>query len=224
MNPETIKQVKDAQKALLQATKPAKARKPITREEWLNHAAEVIRKAVAKRGITVPPVKVSCSWPGGGSPVKRIGECWSKSASKAGVNEIFISPKLASSRKVICVLAHELAHAVDDCKHSHKKEFVRIGQEMGLEGKPTQMEPRPEFADAWTAVVVGKWGEFPHSELDKSQSPVKKQTTRLLKCECSDCGSIWRLTQTVIDRIDDDRGMSCPVCRAQGDDYITIGG
>ena len=44
----------------------------LTREEWLLKAVDVIRNA-APDGMVIPPVNVSCSWPGGGSPQKRIG-------------------------------------------------------------------------------------------------------------------------------------------------------
>jgi len=194
--------------------------KQVTREQWLEGAVQVIRSAAGREAVVVPPVKVSCSWPGGGAAHKRIGECWSRSASQAGINEIFISPKIADSVKVVSILAHELAHAVDDCKSGHKAGFVAIATRMGLQGKPTQMEPEPRLAEAWTACVVGRFGAFPHSTLDKSQSPVKKQTARMMKCECGHCGSIWRTTQSVIDKVEGE--MSCPACHAE--DGVTVGG
>src|SRR4249919_3591194 len=119
-------------------TKPPKT---ITREQWLQHAVAVIRAETMRRDsdIVIPPVQVSCSWPGGGDSQKRIGECWSTLASKAGIKEIFISPKIEDSAKVISILAHELVHAVDNCTHGHKAAFVRLAQRMGLEGKPTTM-------------------------------------------------------------------------------------
>jgi hypothetical protein len=184
----------------------------VTREAWLEGAVQVIRSAVSQQGVDVPPVKVSCSWPGGGSPVRRIGECWSRAASQAGINEVFISPRIADSVTVVAILAHELAHAVDDCVNGHKTGWVAIARQMGLTGKPTQMQPPAELAQAWTARVVARFGEFPHSTLDKSMSPVKPQKARMLKCACGSCGAIWRLTQSVIDMVEGN--MSCPACHA----------
>jgi hypothetical protein len=69
--------------------------------------------------------------------------------------------------------------------------------------------------------VVARFGELPHSTLDKSKSPVKKQTTRMIKCACGSCGAIWRLTQSVIDNVDGE--MSCPACH-DSDGNVAVGG
>jgi len=168
-------------------------RKPITREQWLERAVDVIRASV-KKTVQVPPVKVSCSWPGGGDSNKRIGECWATQASKAGINEVFVSPKIEDPVRVLGILCHELAHAVDNCTSGHKAPFVAIAAKMGCEGKPTQMVPKVEVSAAWAEKVTKKHGPFPHRTLDKSMSPVKKQTARMLKLECVECGAVWRMS------------------------------
>jgi hypothetical protein len=173
--------------------KPPKARK-LTREEWLERAVDMIRPDMKAKGVKSPKVKVSCSWPGGGDSKKRIGECWATQASKAGINEIFISPKIEDSAKVIAILMHELAHAVDNCVNKHNAAFVAIASTMGLQGKPTQMMPPVPVAKAWATTMRAAYGRFPHRVLDKSLSPVKKQTTRMLKVECGDCTAVWRMS------------------------------
>lgn len=162
---------------------------PITREQWLE--AAVIAVAQATPSVTFPPVKVSCSWPGGGSARKRIGECWARKMSKAGVNEIFISPKIEDPARVVAILMHELAHAVDDCKNGHKAGFVKIAKAIGCVGKPTQMEPPVEVSSAIAKVVSDQHGPFPHRGLDLSSR--KKQATRMLKLSCNECGAVWRM-------------------------------
>jgi len=162
----------------------------ITREQWLEAAVVVI--AQSNPSVTFPPVKVSCSWPGGGSARKRIGECWARAASAGKVNELFISPKLEDAARVVSVLTHELAHAIDDCKNGHKAGFIKVGKSLGLVGKPTQMELPPELASAIAAAVVAQVGAFPHRRLDMSNR--KKQTTRMLKLECGECGAVWRMS------------------------------
>lgn len=89
-----------------------------TREEWLRRAcARLSAEVFAPTGFALPPdVRVSCSWPGSGSPSKRIGECWSRAASEQGVNEVFISPKIDDPLRVLDILVHEGIHAIDDCK------------------------------------------------------------------------------------------------------------
>jgi hypothetical protein len=181
----------------------------ITREQWLEIAVKEV--ALANPSIEFPPVKVSCSWPGGGSARKRIGECWARSASQAKINEMFISPKLEDPARVVSVLVHEMAHAIDDCKSGHKAPFVKIGKSLGLEGKPTQMELPTALAAALANAVIAKAGAFPHRRLDMSNR--KKQSTRMLKCECGDCGAIFRMSAKVLAMAED--GLSCPVCREE---------
>jgi Zn finger protein HypA/HybF involved in hydrogenase expression len=41
----------------------------------------------------------------------------------------------------------------------------------------------------------------------------KKQSTRMLKCECGDCGAIFRMSAKVLAMAED--GLSCPVCREE---------
>jgi len=169
-------------------------RKPITREQWLERAVDVIRASV-KKTVEIPPVKVSCSWPGGGDSNKRIGECWATQASKAGINELFVSPKIEDPIRVLGILAHELAHAVDNCKSGHKAPFVAAATKLRCEGpKPTTMVPPIEVTQKWAEKVIAKHGPFPHRTLDKSMSPVKKQTARMLKLECVECGAVWRMS------------------------------
>lgn len=187
--------------------KKPKTPAPFTREQWLLAAVEVIR---ARASIPIPAVNVSCSWPGGGSPKKRIGECWPRKASAAGINEVFISPKLEDPVHVVQILVHELAHAVDDCVHGHKAGFTAIAKQLGCEGRPTQMVPPEAWAKEVADAVIARVGGFPHRKLDKAASGQKKQSTRMIKCECPACGAVWRMAQKHIDAAE--HGMWCPVC------------
>ncbi len=182
----------------------------LTREQWLQHAVSLLRKEMVKRDVTIPAVKVSCSWPGGGDSQKRIGECWPTQASKAGINEVFISPRIEDPVRVVSILAHELAHVVDNCKNGHRAPFVLIGGKMGLEGKPTQMGLPPEKALAWTDRLLKKHGPFPPATLDKSKSPIKPQVARMIKVECGDCGAIWRMARKHVENV-----TCCPCCQSE---------
>ncbi len=109
----------------------------MNREQYLTDGINHLSGLFLNIGYELPPVKVTCSWPGGGSAQSRIGECWPRQASKAGYNEIFISPLIDNPVRALDVLTHELIHAIDDCQHGHRKEFSRIAKAVGLEGKPT---------------------------------------------------------------------------------------
>jgi hypothetical protein len=184
-----------------------------TREQWLSNLVEVFRGWFADRKHMLPKVvRVSVGFPSSGALSERnrtIGQCWPATASKDGSTHVFVSPVIGDALRVSDVLLHELCHAVaghagQDC--GHKGAFKRIATEMGLTGKMTATEPTPELLKRLN-VVVRKLGKYPHAMLDPKKSPVKKQSTRLLKAMCSRDGYVIRVTQKWVDEL----GMpACP--------------
>lgn len=189
------------------------------REAWLQAAsAELTRRVFKTAGIVLPPVAVSCSWPGGGSARKRIGECWPRAYSRSGINEIFVSPLVEDPIAALDILAHELVHASDDCASGHGTEFVRRARLIGLEGKPTATHAGEKLR-AELERIAGRLGAYPHARLDLAQR--KKQTTRMIKISCDDerCGGVFRAARAHIERAK--RNLSCPFCG--GEDVIIHG-
>lgn len=157
-----------------------------TRETWLNAALALTRSHLADTaGVTVPDaVRVSCGFPGGGSARKRIGECWNPAASSDQTAEIFISPVLGTAADVLHVLVHEAIHAALP-EAGHTAPFRKAALAAGLTGKMTATTATPELAaklEGWAPLL----GEYPHARLNLGMR--KKQGTRLVKCECADCG------------------------------------
>lgn len=183
----------------------------MNRESWLAAALPALQAVVfAPAGLTIPAgVKVSCSWPGGGSAHKRIGECWPRSFSAAQVNEVFISPAIDDSIVALDILTHELLHAIDDCANGHRAPFVRMARAVGLAGRPTQTIAGPVLR-AKLEGVSRALGAYPHRKLILTDR--KKQTTRNLKCVCgsASCGAVWRMSTQWIERAGEH--LSCPVC------------
>ena len=175
-----------------------------TREQWLQAGVAILNAKVFRSAdLTAPKdAKVCCSWPGGGSRQKTIGECWSRSASKAKVNEMFISPRLDNPTEALAVLAHEMIHAIDDCKNGHKAPFRKMATAIGLEGK-MKATVAGEALQAQLVTIAGELGDYPHSAL--STAGRKKQSTRLIKCTCPECGYVARVAQKWID-------VGAPVC------------
>jgi hypothetical protein len=172
----------------------------LSREEWLGRALhDCIAPYLAQHGADVPPdCRVSVGFPGGGSARKRIGECWPRSRSSIGVNEIFINPALREQFSAVEVLVHEAIHASDDCASGHKGHFARVAKACGLEGKMTATHA----GDALRVVIESWIAALPpieHGAL--SLDGRKKQTTRLLKAECNACGCAVRITQKWLDNV-----------------------
>lgn len=177
-----------------------------SREDWLARAVALMVPLFKQVGYEVPAVRVSCGWPSsrGLSKKKRtIGQCWGQQAAADKVAQIFISPYLedpSSEQGVLSTLIHEVVHAVVGTQEGHNKVFGKCARAVGLEGKLTCTVAGEELTKnckTWLKAL----GKYPHAKLDQNQSPVKKQGTRLIKCECEDCGYTCRATKKWLEEV-----------------------
>ena len=147
------------------------------------------------KGRPVPEkVRVSCGFPGGrGNKRTTIGQCWQPAASADNHHEIFISPRIADGGEVLAILAHELCHAALPPGTGHKKPFATLAYSLGLEGKPTATVAGPAFKQ-YSDGLMASLGAYPHGALSDAGSGIKKQTTRMIKCTCAECGYTVRTT------------------------------
>lgn len=183
------------------------------REAWLAVAIEKMRSDLFMPiGEIVPTVKVSIGFPGGGSARKRIGECWHAKATTDNIAQIFISPTLEKPTRILDVLAHELIHAiVPDA--GHKAPFKRIALAIGLTGKMRATIAGPELEKRLN-IMADELGELPHAAINLHDGR-KKQSTRLIKCECTSCGYVARTTQKWIDTV------GAPLCACNNEPMET---
>lgn len=171
-----------------------------TREQWLQKAIAICANSLFKpHGYKVPAVKVSVGFPGGGSARKRIGEHWHPEASDDKLGSIFISPILDDRNDVLGTLVHEMVHAAVGNAAGHGPEFKKCALKVGLAGKMRSTiagEELKKFFDQ----IPAKIGDYPHRKLNLSMRPIKKQTTRMIKCECLECGYIVRTSRGNIEK------------------------
>lgn len=172
----------------------AKINKFKTREEWLTFVSNELRPHFARVKAPIPlKVRFALGFTSAGYRSKAIGECWSTTASGDGCAEIFIKPDQDNAVKVAGILAHELVHAAVGVKEGHKGRFRTVCKAMGFEGKMTQALPGKTMQREIMDPIVKQAGPLPHKKMSFS-SAKKKQTTRLLKCECTECGYVARVT------------------------------
>ncbi len=173
----------------------------MNREEWLELAMRELAPLIAEHGRSVRDgLRASCGFPSRGATSARqrtIGQCWARQCSASGHGEIFISPVLSESLEVLGVLLHEMIHDVVGCEHGHKAPFRRLAVAVGLAGKMTATTIGEALARRLNA-IASRLGEYPHGRLAVS-GQLKKQGTRLLKCECPSCGYLARVTRQWID-------------------------
>lgn len=163
----------------------------MNREQWLNAATTLLRTEVFDpKGHAVPEtIRASVGFPSVralSAKNARIGECWNPRASADEHAEILISPRIADDpANIVAVLAHELIHAMGIQKHG--KDFKKVATSIGLEGRMTATKPG-ETLRAWCESAAKRIGPWPGAKLNASRRPVKKQTTRMLKVACPECG------------------------------------
>jgi hypothetical protein len=172
----------------------------LARQAWLEAAMAALKGRIeAAHGSPVPDtVRISSGFPKGShGKGKAIGQCWATEVSADKHNEIFISPELSKSVRIMGVIAHELVHATVGVKAGHKAPFKKLAEAIGLAGKMTATVESEAFTD-WAQGVVNAIGEYPAGAMNLLFR--KKQTTRMLKCECEDCGYSVRTTRKWIEQ------------------------
>lgn len=193
----------------------------MNRETWLNQMAEKIAPSFTALGKTVPPFRVSIGFTGHGARGNARGECWNNMMSADRRFEIFITPDQDDSLTVASILTHELCHAAVGFKHRHKGDFASTMKALGFVAPWTTATPTDQFK-ALVAPFIAELGEVPQAALmfrqlargkggkagkggeggdgdgdgEESNSNYKKrQSTRMLKAACAECGYTVRLTK-----------------------------
>jgi hypothetical protein len=111
------------------------------------------------------------------------------------------------SQGVLPTLVHELVHAVVGVEAKHGAKFWRPAKALGLVGKPTATEASEELIEKLRRFEK-ELGPYPHVALDPKKLDRKKQTTRMIKCECAGCGYVVRTSRKWIDEV------GAPLCPA----------
>ena len=136
--------------------------------------------------------------------IRRAGTAFSKS---------MISPVIDAPMRVAGINAHETIHAVG-LKCRHRGPFATVARALGLEGPLTATTEGVAFK-RHVAPILDALGPYPHAALlnprsggpsrgDPGEVPssgAPKQGTRLLKCQCTNCGYVARVTRKWIDAV-----------------------
>ncbi len=172
-----------------------------TREEYLMGATALCSDKVFKAALLDVPtnIKVATSFPNkraNKSRLQTVGQCFPPQLSDGEDFQVMISPVISDPIKVLDILCHELIHVIDGCLNGHKGPFPKMMKAIGLIGKPTATEAGPELLEKLKA-ISDELGQYPHDALDTTQ--LKKQGTRMIKCECSECGMVVRASRKALE-------------------------
>lgn len=192
--------------------------KPInlTREDWLKTAADLIVGEYLAGFCDVRDsmsVRVSVGYaPNTKTGGKVLGACLPSSFSSEGHNEIFITPEENDSITLLCVLTHELIHAIDDCASDHAGEFKRIALAAGFQRPLRNLSPSQALIEAMIPYHE-LLGDIPHAKVD-AEMIKPKQKGRQRKCLCHSCGFRFYTSIAQIDNalLANDGVLPCVVC------------
>jgi hypothetical protein len=170
------------------------------RHQWLERAVALLRPRFVKAGYRVPNnIRVSIGFTRYTNWQHSIGQCWSARASSDQHTEIFISPELGTedqTSRIIGVTAHELVHATVGPEAGHRGPFKQCANSIGLTGRMTSTTESDAFIAWVNDIVVPKIGPYPAGKILLNY---KKQTTRLVKCECLTCHYPVRTTRMLLE-------------------------
>lgn len=183
-----------------------------TREEWLGRMVDAFRPMFAELGKPLPDrIRVSCGWPSRSAlsgKSKRIGEAWSHRCSGDGAHETFLSPVLADVVEVGATLVHELVHHAVGVEAGHKGPFRALALAVGLVGPMRATTAGAALAER-LHTIAEELGAYPHAALTGGDAR-KRQSTRMLKVSCPDCGCLARMTRQWLDQV------GAPTCGCGG--------
>jgi len=169
------------------------------RETWLNTAVNRLNGKFFNAEL--PRCRASCGWPARGglaSKRRRYAECWPAEActDKKSAN-IFMSPLIDDPECVLSLLAHELCHVAAGKAHGSST-FKRYAREIGFKEPFGEARPGPELAKHLKD-LARELGAYPHSAIEPPDAR-RRQSTRLRKVVCPNCGYTVRTTRFWIDQ------------------------
>jgi hypothetical protein len=184
----------------------------MTREQWLQAGTDAMRGLFVAAGHELPSaIHTSIGFPSKAalSRTRRVvGQCWGGKHSSDGNCHIFISPVLITPVEILDTLAHELSHVVTPGA-GHKGKFITVSRAIGLtENKPTSAAAGPELRRTLER-IASEIGTLTHPALAALGAERSKQSTRMMKCECPDCGYTVRTSRKWLDIA----APLCPICR-----------
>jgi hypothetical protein len=155
-----------------------------TREEWCVQVCLALLPELAKLGITMVGSRRQIRIAVAPLSASKWGICYSSAKSiDRGTNLLTISSDLVAPIDLVHVIAHELLHALDDCRSGHKGRWKRWADTLGI---PIRGVDRSPDADALFRSVLSKVGiPARHVPTNPQKRQQRKSQVRFI---CTSCG------------------------------------
>jgi len=163
-------------------------------------------------------VKVSCSLQAAGIVKSNaLAHVHLKHSTGNKKHEIRMGVQLGGRRTkeqsihVADVLLHEMIHCVFPFD-GHRGGFYHLAKAVGLMAPMTSTTPSDALKQRIKLEVVDVLGKYPHEKVELIARGKRGKGSRLVLCECPECGCKVRLSRMWIDKAYDEQGhVSCPI-------------
>lgn len=168
-----------------------------TREEWLSEVASAMSGWFDDLDFPLPPFQVRSGLPSSGRRGANTAETWTQEDGQSHV--IIVRPDRKDAVEVAAAIAHQMCHIASGPRDDHGHLFRHLAVSIGLRGRRTESRPGAVFEELIRSVIE-QVGELPTPEWELASSPTTaKQTARLIKVACRDCGYIARVSRKWLD-------------------------
>ena len=169
------------------------------RDVWLNEVADSMKSWFVDLGFPLPAFSIKTGFPSAGMRSPNITDSWIQEDD--GSYAIFVRPDRADAAEVAGALAFQLCRIAAGERDVHGYLFRHLAISIGLRGAKTETTPGTLFKEMIkpTLKEVGPLsspGIFPTNKDKKT-----KQTTRLLKVSCRECGYVARVSRKWLDAV-----------------------
>ena len=161
------------------------------REFWLNEAATLIDATIlAPQHVSAPlaAIKLSCGFPPHARGTRQNARTLARKASQAGVNEIYVNPKLADHKVILEVLTKHLILARHDASAKDARADATL---IGIVGSMNAERPKVSRAlQELLAELASELPVYPHKPVDASKLEKDGGRQLLVICRAKRC-VIW---------------------------------
>jgi hypothetical protein len=184
-----------------------------TREAWLIEATKHLRPWFEQEEAPLPNIQVSIGVQPGATTLATCYMDDKEPGDPEYTSNIYVTPAVDPEEptRLLDILLHEMVHAANHFQgiNGHGKEFGAIARALGLTGKMTATVASEELKER-LAPIAEVLGPFPHKVMDLAGRGLgpggkKKQTTRMVKAQCTECTYTVRLSRKWIE-------VALPIC------------
>lgn len=170
-----------------------------TRDQWLKSTVSAMSSWYEDLGFPLPEIEVQTGFPSSGQRGQNVAESWSLDNGESYV--VVVRPDVADPLRIAAAVAHQLCFVAVGQKDQHGHLFRHVAISIGLRGTKAERTPGEVFKEL-VRPILEDLGPLP-SSIPEPAAPKgsSKQTTRMIKVSCNECGYVARVSRKWIEDV-----------------------